>query len=73
MNLVFLERLKEANLTGETLTSIFTHLETIIHESKSGQAALTLGYLSTSDVLQDGDLIPTINIVLTQYNKEADN
>ncbi len=69
MNPKFIDRLKAANLTGDVIFDIFTHLETILQESNSGQAALTLGYVAPDDNLQEGELIPTINIVLTQYQK----
>jgi cell shape-determining protein MreC len=69
MKQLLVERLRQANLTGDILADIFSHLETIISESQSGQAALTLRYVTPTDDLQEGDLIPTINIVLTQYYK----
>jgi uncharacterized ion transporter superfamily protein YfcC len=69
MNPLFTDRLKAANLTGEVIFNIFTHLETILRESNSGQAALTLGYIAPTDDIQEGDLVPTINVVLTQYQK----
>lgn len=69
MNPLFSERLKSANLTGDVLSNIFLHLETILVKSNSGQAALTLGYVAPTDNLQEGELVPTINIVLTQYQK----
>ncbi len=69
MNPLFSERLKAANLTGDVIFNIFSHLETILRESNSGQAALTLGYVAPTDDLQEGELVPTINVVLTQYQK----
>jgi hypothetical protein len=69
MNPLFSERLKSANLTGDVIFDIFEHLETILRESGSGQAALTLGYVASTDDLQEGELIPTINVVLTQYQR----
>jgi hypothetical protein len=69
MNPVFIERLRAADLTGPILLNIFDHLETIMKESKSGQSALTLGYVSPDDDIKEGDFVPTINIVLTQYQR----
>jgi hypothetical protein len=71
MNQILSERLVKANLTGEVLLNVFAHLETIMRESESGQSALTLGYTKETDDLQEGDLIPTINLVLTQYHKDT--
>lgn len=69
MKQIFKDRLSNADLTGEVLSKIFDHLELVMAESKSGQAALTLGYVSPEDDLKTGDFVPTINIVLTQYQE----
>lgn len=70
MKSVFEERLRKADLTGDTLLTIFRHLETIMLNANSGQSALTLGYVGPDDDLQEGDLVPSINVVLTQYTKD---
>jgi hypothetical protein len=66
----FYARLRASDLTGDVLTEIFSHLEAILRESKTQQLALTMGYVTSDDQLQEGELIPTINVVLTQYHKE---
>jgi len=73
MNQVLVERLRAANLTGDVLVSIFSHLEMIMVESSSGQAALTLGYIAPTDQFKPGDLIPSVNVVLTQYREPEDD
>jgi hypothetical protein len=72
MNKIFLDRLTAANLSSEVLVQIFLHLEQVLKEADSGQAALTLGYIAPEDKLEKGELIPTINLVLTQYGASND-
>jgi len=63
------DRLKDAELTGAVLLNIFDHLETVMLDSNSGQSAITLGYLNPEDTLEEGTFVPTINLVLTRYQK----
>jgi hypothetical protein len=72
MNKIFLDRLRAANLSSEVLVQIFLRLEQVLSEAGSGQAALTLGYVSPDDNIREGELIPTINLVLTQYGASND-
>jgi hypothetical protein len=73
MSPLLLKRLSDGDLTKDVLVSIFSHLESIMSESNTCQSALTLGYVEPNDVLQPGDLIPTINIVLTRYQEPPDD
>ena len=62
-------RLRETNLSGETLLNIFLTLAEALAQQPAEQIAWTVGYVK-DDELQTGDLVPIINLVLTRHMPE---
>lgn len=62
-------RLRETNLSGETLLNIFLMLAEALAQQPAEQIAWTVGY-TKDDELQSGDLVPIINLVLTRHMPE---
>ncbi len=62
-----IERVRQADLTGDILVHLVTQLETVVIQSNAGEGSLNLGYICPDDNLQEGDLVPIINIALVPY------
>lgn len=62
---IALERIKAAKFNAEQLVIMFEQLAEVIEQSGTQNAALTLGYLNDGES-QVGDLVPTINLLLSR-------
>lgn len=63
------ERLLSVNLKGEELIQMFNTLANLLANQPAEQVAWTLSYVSDTE-LQVGELVPTINFVLTRHNPQ---
>ena len=64
-----LKRIKNAKFTTDQLVTIFEQLAEVIEQSGTQNAAMTLGYLNDGES-QPGDLVPTINLMLSRVEDE---
>lgn len=62
---IALERVKAAKFNAEQLVTMFEQLAEVIEQSGTQNAALTLGYLNDGES-RAGDLVPTINLLLSR-------
>lgn len=62
LHLPSLERLKESQLRGEGLVTIFEHLATIAQSFGADASTTTISWRKPEDILQPGDLIPLLTL-----------
>jgi hypothetical protein len=69
LNKQAVERLSQVNLNSEDILHIFGLLEEMLNNQPAEQVAWTIGYVKDTE-LQVGELVPTLNFVLTRHNPQ---
>lgn len=64
-----LERLRQSELRGEGLGTIFEHLAHLASSSGAGAQTLHLNWVQPDDFVEEGDLLPTITLSVSPMVK----
>lgn len=66
------ERLIQINLDGQQLVTAFDHLVGVASEAGSPEAAMVLGYAGKEDILNTGEFVAEITLVVRQVPSKTE-